>query len=61
MERSSSTEGPRRSQDSNLEAEIVLFDHLPASQTEYDAVEKRLRRRVDWALMPVMVVMIVLK
>ncbi|KAL1861440.1 hypothetical protein VTK73DRAFT_7075 [Phialemonium thermophilum] len=36
------------------------LDHLPSDPDEYAALEKRLVRRVDWALMPVLIAMIVL-
>lgn len=39
---------------------LHILDHLP-SQDEYDATEKRLVRKVDFRLMPVLIVMIILK
>ena len=39
---------------------LHILDHLP-SQDEYDATEKRLVRKVDFRLMPVLIAMIVLK
>jgi len=37
------------------------LDYLPADPAEYAAVEKRLVRRIDFTLLPVLIVMIVLK
>ncbi len=34
---------------------------LPSDPTEYARLEKKLVRKIDWRLMPVLVVMIVLK
>ena len=39
---------------------LYILDHLPP-QDEYDATEKKLVRKVDFRLMPVLIVMIVLK
>lgn len=58
---SSSSDRLRLSNDSDRPAEDAVFDYLPSSQEEYAAVEKRLIRRIDWTLMPVMISMIVLK
>lgn len=38
-----------------------LDHYLPSDPDEYAALEKRLVRRIDWTLMPVLVAMIVLK
>jgi hypothetical protein len=38
-----------------------LLSVLPSDPDEYQALEKRLVRKIDWRLMPVLVVMIVLK
>lgn len=46
---------------SRLSREHVVFDYLPGSQEDYAAVERRLIRRIDWTLMPVLISMIVLK
>lgn len=51
----------RVSTESTRPAQDALFDYLPSSQEEYAIVEKRLIRRIDWTLMPVMISMIVLK
>jgi hypothetical protein len=51
----------RESLDSVRPAEDAVFDYLPSSPEAYAAVEKRLIRRIDWTLMPVMIAMIVLK
>lgn len=45
---------------SRLSREHVVFDYLPGSQEDYAAVERRLIRRIDWTLMPVLISMIVL-
>lgn len=34
---------------------------LPSDESEYQELEKKLVRKIDWRLMPVLVVMIVLK
>ncbi|KAK2606037.1 hypothetical protein QQS21_003555 [Conoideocrella luteorostrata] len=63
MAPSVSSERTRLSQDlvsARRPVEDALFDYLPISQDEYAAVEKKLVRRIDWTLMPVMVSMIVL-
>ena len=55
---------PRGSDESQRDAAPtaeVLFDYLPPTTDAYSAVEKRLVRRIDWALMPVLIAMIVLK
>lgn len=54
---SSSTAPEQGSQQPRI---LHILDHLP-SQDGYDATEKRLVRKVDYRLMPVLIVMIVLK
>jgi hypothetical protein len=36
-------------------------DELPSDPAEYQALEKKLVRKIDWRLMPVLVSMIILK
>lgn len=42
-------------------AHLTLLNMVPSDPDEYKALEKRLVRKVDWRLMPVLVVMIMLK
>lgn len=55
---------PRGSTESGLNVDAAanaVFDYLPSTPEEYAAVEKKLVRRIDWTLMPVLIAMIVLK
>ena len=39
----------------------AAFSYLPSDPLEYAELEKKLKRKIDWTLMPVLVAMIVLK
>lgn len=54
-------ESARPAEDAAANAGGVPPSVLPSDPEEYQALEKKLVRKVDWRLMPVLVVMIVLK
>jgi len=46
----------------NIEnAEYVSLAGIPTDPVEYQALEKKLVRKIDWRLMPILVAMIILK
>jgi hypothetical protein len=51
----------RVSTESTQPVDDGVFDYLPSSPEEYAAVEKKLIRRIERTLMPVMMSIIVLK
>ena len=41
--------------------DTAFFSYLPTDPQEYADLEKTLKQKIDWTLMPVLVAMIVLK
>lgn len=55
------TESESKHHVSHQEEADQTLNFLPCDPVEYDALEKKLVRKVDWRLMPVLIAMIVLK
>lgn len=54
-------ESAGRAIEENNRAGDIPASLLPSDESEYQELEKKLVRKIDWRLMPVLVVMIVLK
>lgn len=54
-------ESAGRAEEETSRAGDIPASLLPSDESEYQELEKKLVRKIDWRLMPVLVVMIVLK